>query len=94
MLGEANYHLGELETEEGKYDLAIKHLETGYELYDKVGNAAMASVVAKKLSSLFNYQIGDRVKAEVWKQRASKYDTNNKENRVGSTLFDKTKQET
>ena len=94
VLGEANYHLGELETEEGKYDLAIKHLETGYELYDKVGNAAMASVVAKKLSSLFNYQIGDRVKAEVWKQRASKYDTNNKENRVGSTLFDKTKQET
>ena len=73
ILGKATFMLGGIEMETERFQLAIQHLEQGYELCivsSTVEAKSYAYLCAYKLSSLFSNQIPDDEKAVLWKQRA------------------------
>lgn len=73
IMGKAAYKLGGIEMQSERFQLAIQHLEQGYNLC-LTGSTADAKgyayLCADKLSRLFNSQIPDDEKAALWKQRA------------------------
>ena len=73
ILGKATFMLGGIEMETERFQLAIQHLEQGYELCivsSTVEAKSYAYLCAYKLSNLFSNQIPDDEKAALWKQRA------------------------
>jgi len=76
--GKAAYKLGKLELQSEKFQLAMQHLEQGYDLCitGSTEDAKMyATLCANKLNQLFSKQIPDENKAVLWKQRADELET-------------------
>ena len=77
IMGKAAYGLGGLEMATERYQLAMKHLEQGYDLCLAGSTAdvkAYAHLCATKLSQLFESGVPDADKAVLWKQRADETD--------------------
>lgn len=71
--GKAAYALGEIEMDSERFQLAISHLEQGYNLCNAGTTKdakSYAFFCADKLSRLFSSQIPDDEKAALWKLRA------------------------
>ena len=78
IMGKAAFKLGGIEVQLERFQLAIQHLEQGYELCvagSTVDAKSCARLCANKLSQLFSNQIPDVEKAALWKQRAEELES-------------------
>lgn len=78
IMGKAAYKLGKLEVQLERFQMAIQHLEQGYELCfagSTIDAKSYAYLCANTLSQLFSKQIPDDEKAALWEQRANELES-------------------
>ena len=78
ILGKASYQLGGIEMSAERFQLAIQHLEQGYDLCvagSTIDAKSYAYLCANKLSQLFRVHIPDDDKATFWEQRANELES-------------------
>lgn len=69
--GRAFFQLGSLERELEQFQLALQHLELGYNLCMATQDYSYARLSAQQLCNLHSQNIPDAAKAELWKQRVT-----------------------
>ena len=78
VMGKAAFHLGRIEMLSEKFQLAVQHLEQGYNLCAKdstIDAKSYAHLCADKMSRLFRAHIPDDDKAALWEQRAKELES-------------------
>lgn len=78
ILGKAAFKLGGIELDAERFQLAIQHLEQGYDICitgSTVDSRSYAYLCADKLCWLFSNRIPDNEKASLWKQRAEELES-------------------
>lgn len=79
LQGKALYTLGSIEMESERFQLALPHLEKGYNLCkaDPTKDAQIyAQLLAQKLTNLYTSDIPDAEKAALWQQRTDELKNN------------------